>query len=67
MWVAGGMEVDVDAPDEIVHVRRDVVLTMVAANDGALWPGGGAADWSKIAALEDAKSPREAGLGPGGR
>ena len=33
--VACGMDVDVDAPDDIVHVRRNVVL--IAANDGALW------------------------------
>lgn len=35
--VACGMDVDVDAPDDIVHVRRYVVL--IAANDGALAPG----------------------------
>jgi hypothetical protein len=33
--VARGMDVDVDAPDSIVHVRRYVVF--IAANDGALW------------------------------
>ena len=37
-WVARGVDVDVDAPDDIVHVRRYVVL--IAANDGALWRPG---------------------------
>jgi hypothetical protein len=32
------MDVDVDAPDDIVHVRRYVVL--IAANNGALWRPG---------------------------
>lgn len=36
--VARGMDVEVDAPDDIIHVRRYVVL--IEANDGALWRPG---------------------------